>query len=346
MKIDRHNYEELFLLYVDNELSASQRRQVEEFAARNPDLKEELEILSRHKLVPDGEVRFPNNESLYRESELASPDMNNYQGWLLLYVDRELTAEQLRKFEAFLKSHPRIAAEAQLALRTRLSPEKISFPDKETLYRHPVPVRRIAPVWRRAAAAAILLLLGGASFLLLTRTRPGPKDEVAKSTVQPGIAPEKRVQIVEQPQAPAIQQPQHKHDVPKPAQRGEPTEVRIAETAVTEESIAVYRSQDNELPVPVDNPNLKVTESSSPLNRIEEVLTPTVSNDVVTNNNAQPSNFMTASFTEESEQSDGRKNKLRGLLRKVTRTFEKTTQVKATDENETLLVGGLAIKLK
>ena len=40
-----------------------------------------------------------------------------------------------------------------------------------------------------------------------------------------------------------------------------------------------------------------------------------------------------------------RKNKLRGFFRKVTRTFEKNTNIKATDEDDRLLVGGLAIRL-
>jgi anti-sigma factor RsiW len=40
MKIDRHNYEEYFILYMDNELSSDDRGQVEEFIQKNPDLKE------------------------------------------------------------------------------------------------------------------------------------------------------------------------------------------------------------------------------------------------------------------------------------------------------------------
>jgi hypothetical protein len=42
----------------------------------------------------------------------------------------------------------------------------------------------------------------------------------------------------------------------------------------------------------------------------------------------------------------GKKNKLRGFFRKVTRTFEKRTNIDPTDQDNRLLVGGLAIKLK
>ena len=41
----------------------------------------------------------------------------------------------------------------------------------------------------------------------------------------------------------------------------------------------------------------------------------------------------------------GKKNKLRGFFRKVTRTFEKRTNIKATDDEDRLLLAGLSIKL-
>ena len=41
----------------------------------------------------------------------------------------------------------------------------------------------------------------------------------------------------------------------------------------------------------------------------------------------------------------GSKSKLRGFFRKVTRTFEKATNIKVTDDQDRLLVGGLAFKL-
>ena len=56
MKIDRFNYEEFFLLYVDNELSAAERKQVEAFVEQHPDLEEELMMLKQSQLKPDTSV--------------------------------------------------------------------------------------------------------------------------------------------------------------------------------------------------------------------------------------------------------------------------------------------------
>ena len=55
---------------------------------------------------------------------------------------------------------------------------------------------------------------------------------------------------------------------------------------------------------------------------------------------------MLTSNTDEQIESGGKKSKLRGFFRKVTRTFEKRTNIDPTENDEKLLVGGLAIRLK
>ena len=72
--------------------------------------------------------------------------------------------------------------------------------------------------------------------------------------------------------------------------------------------------------------------------------------EVVTPDNAQSfNNGETAasnkSFGPIDTDESGKKNKLRGFFRKVTRTFEKRTNIKATDDEDRLLLAGLAIKL-
>ena len=47
---------------------------------------------------------------------------------------------------------------------------------------------------------------------------------------------------------------------------------------------------------------------------------------------------------EDLAQSGGKKSRFRGIFRKLTRTFEKNTNINAADDDR-VLIGGLAIKL-
>ncbi len=70
--LDRTNYEEAFLLYVDGELSAEQNNAVEAFAALHPDLQEELDALLTTKLDSEA-VCFQYKESLLSDNIRALP---------------------------------------------------------------------------------------------------------------------------------------------------------------------------------------------------------------------------------------------------------------------------------
>ena len=106
MNITRHNYEEYFILYMDNELGSEERRQVELFVQENADLKEELDWLLQSRLVADDSLVFDNKEQLMKTSGPGSINTTNYEEWLLLYTDNELTAEQKATVEKFAASHP------------------------------------------------------------------------------------------------------------------------------------------------------------------------------------------------------------------------------------------------
>ena len=96
-----------------------------------------------------------------------------------------------------------------------------------------------------------------------------------------------------------------------------------------------------------NNPIAKndISENGSLTNPKENILAP-----VVTPDNSQPLDNVIAAASKEptyliDAEQPGRKNKLRGIFRKITRTFEKNTNIKATDDEDRLLLGGLAIKL-
>jgi len=68
MKINRNNYEEYFISYIENELNDTERKAVEDFVALNPDLKNELELFGATKLVADEKIIFADKESLLQKN--------------------------------------------------------------------------------------------------------------------------------------------------------------------------------------------------------------------------------------------------------------------------------------
>lgn len=154
MNINRHNYEEFFLLYVDKELSAAERKTVEVFVQENPDLQMELLALQQTVLNAD-DVVLEKKDWLYMEDGVSALQEN-----LLLYADDELSAADKRSVEALLATDKAAAAEWSILRQTKLQPEtSVVFEDKRSLYKTEGG-RVIAIKWWRVAAAAVLLGFG------------------------------------------------------------------------------------------------------------------------------------------------------------------------------------------
>jgi hypothetical protein len=72
------SYETYFLLYVDNELTAKEKEEVELFVLQHPQLQAEFMLLKQTKLEPETIV-FANKELLYRKEEKEKPVI--YMQW-------------------------------------------------------------------------------------------------------------------------------------------------------------------------------------------------------------------------------------------------------------------------
>ncbi|MBS1574079.1 MAG: hypothetical protein JST09_02145, partial [Bacteroidetes bacterium] len=123
MKIDRHNYEEFFLLYVDNELMTEQKKLVEQFIQENPDLAIELEILQQTTLQADDSIVFDGKESLLRSETHSIVNMDNYEEYLIAYIDNELNDQEKIDFYKFAMAHPQVKEELAIYQQTKLQPE-------------------------------------------------------------------------------------------------------------------------------------------------------------------------------------------------------------------------------
>lgn len=175
MNIDRHNYETFFLLYVDKELSAAERKAVELFVQENPDLQAELFALQQTILKADDNIALEKKDWLYMEDGVSALQEN-----LLLYADDELAPADKKTVEALLVTNKTAAAEWALIRETKLRPDvSVVFDDKKSLYRHE-PARVVGIKWWRVAAAAVLLgfglWTGVAVYNNSFKTKPGITD--------------------------------------------------------------------------------------------------------------------------------------------------------------------------
>lgn len=377
MSITRHNYEEFIILYMDNELGSEDRRMVELFLQNNPDLKDELDSLLQYKMEPDTAITFTGKEELMKINGETPISLFNYEGWLVLYTDNELTTSQKAAVDQFIAANPAVKKELDLFQKTRLQPEPLEFKYKESLYRKEEKVRAVPFIRLRAAAAILLLLIGLTTVIILNNKPAGTqKDGVVK--VNPGeqknITPapgtstitENQVATTTNETTPvnnAIITDDNKQEVipslykEKNSPVAQKVDKTVPEKILPENSPAPVKNdvavtQDNikptnNLPQPLYNPNINtnaVTNATAKVNLPDNAtLQNALTKQIVTPANAQPSDIVQASFNDDGS---GKKNKLRGFFRKVTRTFEKRTNIDPTDGEDRLLVAGLSIKMK
>lgn len=181
ININRHNYEEFFLLYVDRELSATERLAVEQFVQENPDLQQELDTLQQTMLTEEMMFEMPDKASLYR-NEVAGINAENHTTHFLMYVDDELSAPEKESVETFVLQHPSLQESFMQLKQTKLPIESIPFPDKTVLYRSEEGEKK--PVvymrwWRMAAAAAVI----GFAFMVWTLSPNNLESESGSETV-------------------------------------------------------------------------------------------------------------------------------------------------------------------
>lgn len=398
MLINRHNYEEYFILYMDNELSDADRRAVEAFVQKNPDLRDELDSLLQYKMEPDDSIRFSGKEDLLKINGETPITHTNYQEWLLLCADNELSAAQESQVMDFIAANPAIQKEWEQIRQCRMQPDTaIVFAGKESLYRKEEKVRPLLPRWWRIAAAAVLLIGAGLTTTLLINNKgagegqsdglaDGTKIKTSNSTVNVPATDASKQQAVPAnntasvsndatPQTAPAQtdypvkntpykttEPVMAVNTPQPVnnnlqngtvQQPEKTNQPLVNPGQQQEkeNTGITRNTpvtpSNNLPTPENNPNY--TASNKNNDAIAKTNTPdevknaanTLTTQPVTTQPDQTSGVVQASFQE-----NGKKNKLRGLFRKITRTFEKRTNTESEDGNDRLLIAGLSIKMK
>ncbi len=180
MNINRNNYEEFLLLYVDGELNSSEKKAVDSFLQINPDLKKELDILSSTKLTTEN-FTLTDKSNLYK-SEANSISLKNYEEKFLLYADNELTVVEKDEVEKFVLQHPTLQQEFIAIKLSVLEKENIKHPNKESLYKKErKPIFYIG--FKQITVAATLLLFIIALWMFNFNSNNINKNSVAKENI-------------------------------------------------------------------------------------------------------------------------------------------------------------------
>jgi tellurite resistance protein len=384
MQVDRHNYEEYFLLYADDELGAEERKAVEQFATANPDLAAELDILLQSRLTPDHIVVFENKGQLIKEEKISFIDLTNYEEYLLSYIDNELNPDETSELEIFLSSHPRFKEELTVLQQAKLQADQsIVFPGKESLYQKEEPVRTSPFIirmnfWKIAVAATLILAMSiGALTIIFKNKNSGTGGTVA--TIKPAPASGDKNNLNANKEEKIIDQVTKKDGNNNNLAATDNDRQRVDEQAPKKENKIGDQKQNKIITNPNDNPvavtgvPVNTGKNEQPVNKTitdhreedrskielpgNNIVTINPSNqniasNPVTNKSGEPYNKETAPVKTSEETAPvfashvkGKNRKLRGFFRKATRVFERTTRIGSPDNDEKLLIGGLAVKL-
>jgi len=354
MNINRHNYEEFFLLYADNELPANQRREVEDFVQQNPDLKEELHILLELRLEPDTDLFFENKESLLQPISLQddAASITEDQEKLLRFIDLELSAAETTELKHKLEQNPALKTELEIFSKTKLQPDlSVVFPDKSILYKtSQEKVRVLQMTWVRIAVAAAIILIAGLLWInnsveettgtgplavlsennidknVSTGTENNPDNNAVVETkegqlIDPQVIQEQQQQIASASIPNAV-----KEQIKPQADKKLAQEARLKETP--QQSLAL-----------IDNPNRQSENITTPgneqtlvnvspnLTRKNEIIDRPATDADVKSNYATEA-LMSAQDAVEvvtMENNNTRKSPIRGIVRKANRLFNKVT---------------------
>ncbi len=367
MKINRHNYEEFFILYLDNELSSDDCRMVEIFVQNNPDLKEELDVLLQTKLTADKNIVFDNKNELLNISEKESINQNNYEEWLMLYMDNELSSEQKMNAESFIASHPGIKAEFEVFNKTKILADKeIIFPNKELLYKRTEKVRIVQMRWwtkfsyRIAAAVVLILAIGIATAIIFKNKNSAINNGLSfnrtkeqKTDTSNSVIRDKEKNIPMNQQNIAQQVKQSHKIIPDKQNIVVAVNKKIGNS-----------EKSNHLPQPTNDPYRSIDIPDRGIAAMDNPKSnDLISTDLIKNNNPVTINIPPAlnnqkqnkSVTDKTNhdidamyasESDNKKSNLRGFFRKITRTIEKRTGIDPANDDGKVMIAGLAVKLK
>ena len=345
--INLGNYEEYFVLYMDDELSDAQRKMVDAFLLVNPDLQTELEVLMSTKL--------PAEAFCFDKETLLSGSMkaNVVDEDLLLYIDNELPSEKKKIVELELTNNKTYQLQYQQILQTKLdASEVVAYPNKEELYHKTERIIAFKP-WMRVAAAIIVIAAMG--ILYFTNSGSTPVAPASIAATEPRVQPP--TNPIQQ-NADVVKQPSQQIAVANATSATKQENQAIATVQEQIKNVNHTTTQGNdiariELPNNIEQEhtlvdatnaiamNATIEATTASFDPSEQIINKSRVTSALDQRNTinEPTPISVADNSE-------KKGSFKSFLRKATRMIERKTGIDATDGDDELLIGAVAVQLK
>lgn len=159
MEINRQNYEQYFIDYLDRKLNPEQVEVLMSFLEFNPDLKEEFSDIEKICLEPDTTYFSGKANLLKSETDLAEATiLKDFDMYCISSMEKDIADEEEEILLGIIDDDPDREDTYRLYQSTRLMPdENIHYPGKSRLKKRYInkPYRILLP----AAAVAIILII-------------------------------------------------------------------------------------------------------------------------------------------------------------------------------------------
>jgi hypothetical protein len=377
MNINRDNYESFFLLYVDKELSETDRKAVETFVQANPDLQEEFLQLQGFTFQAEEGLVFQDKEALLKpepQNGTVTITPENCEAFFVLYTDNELTNEAKVAVESFVYHNPRFESDFELIRHAVVSPDtSIAFENKKRLFRKENDDDKIIPFrwWKPAAAAAVLLTV--AALLWINH-----RNTIENNRLAFGDASKKTVLALPETAAPPLSgtiTPEEKVSRPAASASKEQTENNETTRLLADNSTKnntgnrqnkPFTQQYNAAPVTAINIQPvaalpEINENNKQLIQTDRIKPSPLAVTGQPANSQPPKILITAESTPNIVYADynaaadevavlntavDRQNAFRGLLRKASRFIARKTGRNDDEKRKGILIGGLEIAVR
>ena len=131
--INRNNYEQYFLDFLEGKLSPSQENMLMSFFDSNPDLKEEFELYSDAPELTAKTV-FPEKEMLRKSATISDDTLSNFDELCIARIEGDLDEKEINEFDNFIKENNKREKEFNLYRLTKITTDtSIEFPHKNRL---------------------------------------------------------------------------------------------------------------------------------------------------------------------------------------------------------------------